>query len=192
MDITRASDVSRAIGACQPWAVINATGFVDVDRAELDACMAVQWGEDGGRSLCTSWRRPGGLLLGVDERTFTGRVMSAGHGERIMTTSEVISPTYVPALADSMFDLLVDGERGVWHLANHGALSWTALARRIVSEMGLETDLVEEVAPEELGRVAVRPRYSVLGSERGSPMPTLDDSLTRLLRERERVLAHYS
>ena len=246
MDITRASDVSRAIGACQPWAVINATGFVDVDRAELDAdaCMAVNC--TGARMVAEACARVGAGLVtfssdlvfdgsrdtpyveshpvsplstygrskvaleqavleyvpdvliirtsafidGSDERTFSGWVMSAAaRGDRIRTTAEVISPTYVPALADSLLDLLIDGERGVWHLANDGALSWTSLALRIVSELGFEPALVEEVLPEELGRVAVRPRYSVLGSERGSPMPTLDDSLNRLFRDRHRMLA---
>lgn len=60
----------------------------------------------------------------------------------------------------------------------------TALARRIVSELGADPGLVEEVEPHELGRVARRPRYSALGSERGSLMPTLDRSLASLFRDR--------
>jgi dTDP-4-dehydrorhamnose reductase len=43
-----------------------------------------------------------------------------------------------------------------------------------------------------LGRTARRPRYSVLGSERGGLMPTLEDALQRYVRERrvERVTHH--
>ncbi len=79
-----------------------------------------------------------------DERTFTGRIMgAASRGERILTTPEVVSPTYVPALADTLLDLLVDGEDGVWHLANEGAVSWTSLAQRIVSKIGGDTSLDE-------------------------------------------------
>jgi dTDP-4-dehydrorhamnose reductase len=243
VDITRSSDVSRAIGACQPWAVINATGFVDVDRAEVDAdgCMAVNWA--GARMVAEACARVGAGLVTFssdlvfdgasntpylesdpvsplntygrskvaleqsvleslpealvirtsafidahDQRTFTGRVLSAiSKGERIFTSGDVISPTYVPALADALLDLLVDNERGVWHLANEGAVSWTQLALRIVAEAGGDPDLVEEVPPHELGRVARRPSYSALGSERGTLMPTLDQSLDTLFRDRSR------
>jgi dTDP-4-dehydrorhamnose reductase len=243
VDITRSSDVSRAIGACQPWAVINATGFVDVDRAEVDAdgCMAVNWA--GARMVAEACARVGAGLVTFssdlvfdgasntpylesdpvsplntygrskvaleqsvleslpealvirtsafidahDQRTFTGRVLSAiSKGERIFTSGDVISPTYVPALADALLDLLVDNERGVWHLANEGAVSWTQLALRIVAEAGGDPDLVEEMPPHELGRVARRPSYSALGSERGTLMPTLDQSLDTLFRDRSR------
>ena len=246
VDITRASDVSRAIGACQPWFVINATGFVDVDRAELegDACMSVNC--HGARLVAEACGRVGSGLVAfssdlvfdgtqtapyveshpvaplnnygrskaaleqsvleqlpdalvirtsafvdaLGERTFTGRVIGAMlRGEPIRTTSEVVSPTYVPALADALLDLLIDGERGIWHLANTGAVSWTSLALRIVSELGGDEGLVEEVTPDALGRVAKRPPYSALGSERGSILPSLDESLDRLLRDHHRTLA---
>jgi dTDP-4-dehydrorhamnose reductase len=101
----------------------------------------------------------------------------------------VVSPTYVPALADALLDLVIDGERGVWHLANAGAISWTDLARRVVEEIGGDRDLVEEATPDELGRLAVRPAYSALTSERGALMPTLDESLDRIFQDRARALA---
>jgi dTDP-4-dehydrorhamnose reductase len=41
----------------------------------------------------------------------------------------VISPTYVPDLVHASLDLLIDGEKGLWHLANNGALTWADLAR---------------------------------------------------------------
>ena len=34
----------------------------------------------------------------------------------------VISPTYVPDLVNAALDLLLDGESGIWHLSNDGAL----------------------------------------------------------------------
>ena len=245
MDIRRAPDVSRAIGACLPWAVINATGFVDVDRAEVefDNCMAIN--TTGARLVAEACARVGAGLVtfssdlvfdgqrntpyveghpaaplnaygrskmaseqsvfeclpdalvvrtsafidATDQRTFTGWVMAAaGHGERIRTSSDVVSPTYVPALADALLDLLIDGERGVWHLANGGAISWTELAQRVLDEIGADAALVEEASPDELGRRALRPAYSALGSERGCVMPTLDQSLDALFRERGRAL----
>ena len=244
VDVRRASDVSRAIGACQPWAVINATGFVDVDRAEVDCddCMAVN--TTGARLVAEACARVGSGLVtfssdlvfdgtsttpyveshpvaplntygrskvaleqsvfeclphalvirtsafidATNQRTFAGWVMAAAtRGERIRTSSDIVSPTYVPALADALLDLVIDGESGVWHLANNGAISWTELAQRVVAEIGADVGLVEEASPEELGRAAVRPSYSALGSERGCIMPTLDQSLDTLFRERGRT-----
>ncbi len=247
VDITSAADVGRAIGASQPWAVINATGFVDVDGAEsnVDTCMAVNGSGaalvakacarvgaslvsfssdlvfDGanstpylethpvaplntyGRSKVELERSvqeslPSALIVRTsafmdawDLRTFTARVLqAASRGERIFTSSDVISPTYVPALADSVLDLLIDGESGVWHLANQGAVSWTTLAQTVLAECGGDPSVVEEVPGPQLGRVAPRPGYSALGSERGNLMPSLEQSLEGLFRDRAQAVAH--
>jgi len=137
--------------------------------------------------------RTSAFIDASDPRTFTGRVLGAfTRGERVRTSGDVISPSYLPALADAVLDLLVDGESGVWHLANDGAVSWTDLALRIASEVGADPNLVEEAPPHELGRVARRPSYSALGSERGIIMPTLDQSLAHLFRDHVRTLAHAS
>jgi dTDP-4-dehydrorhamnose reductase len=117
---------------------------------------------------------------------------AASRGERIRTSGEVVSPTYVPALADALLDLVIDGERGVWHLANAGAISWTDLAIRVVEEMGADRELVEEAASDALGRVAPRPPFSALTSERGTLMPSLDESLDRIFRDRAKALAAIS
>ena len=39
-----------------------------------------------------------------------------------------VSPTYVPDLVDACLDLLIDGESGLWHLANAGDVSWAEFA----------------------------------------------------------------
>jgi dTDP-4-dehydrorhamnose reductase len=123
-----------------------------------------------------------------DQRTFTARVLSAAaNNEPIPASADVVSPTYVPALADTLIDLLIDGESGIWHLANRGETSWSELARRIVASTGGDAGLVVELPHEELGRVAPRPAYSALGSERGAIMPTLDESIERLLQEHEQL-----
>ena len=68
VDITRASASGERSAQCQPWAVINATGFVDVDRAEVDAdgCMAVNssGARTGRRGLRACGSAPGHLLVG--------------------------------------------------------------------------------------------------------------------------------
>jgi dTDP-4-dehydrorhamnose reductase len=93
----------------------------------------------------------------------------------------VVSPTYVPDLAHAALDLLVDGADGVWHLANEGALSWAAFARRGAEAAGLDAALVEGCATATLGLRAPRPGYSALSTERGAPLPTVENAICRYL-----------
>jgi dTDP-4-dehydrorhamnose reductase len=96
-----------------------------------------------------------------------------------------VSPTYVPDLVHASLDLLIDGASGIWHLANDGAVTWSELARRAAAASGYPEYLVEEQA----GRapyLALRPLYSVLGTERGRMLPPLDDALRRFVEERQR------
>jgi len=94
-----------------------------------------------------------------------------------------VSPTYVPDLVSATLDLVCDGESGIWHLANRGAVSWSTLACMAAEAANLDTSLVRGVPGTLLGWVAPRPRYSALGSERGQLMPTLEDGLARYLAE---------
>lgn len=96
----------------------------------------------------------------------------------------VVSPTYVPDLVHATLDLLIDGEVGVWHLANQGALSWYDLARDAVGRASLSTDLVTARSISELALPAARPRFSALSSERGQTLPSLEDALSRFFEAR--------
>ena len=94
----------------------------------------------------------------------------------------VASPTYVPDLVHATLDLAIDGERGIWHLANRGAVTWVELARRAACMAGVDGSLVQECTSRELGLAAARPAYAVLDSARGWLMPALDDALERYVR----------
>jgi dTDP-4-dehydrorhamnose reductase len=91
----------------------------------------------------------------------------------------VVSPTYVPDLVHATLDLLIDGESGVWHLANEGSLAWAELARRAAAAAGLDPALVEGRATATLGLAARRPAYSALASERGRLMPSVENAICR-------------
>jgi dTDP-4-dehydrorhamnose reductase len=90
-----------------------------------------------------------------------------------------VSPTYVPDLVNVSLDLLIDRERGVWHLTNGEALSWAELARRACAQAGVSSERLQEVSVEECGYAARRPGYSAMSSERGLLLPSLDDALKR-------------
>lgn len=95
----------------------------------------------------------------------------------------VISPTYVPDLVHATLDLLVDEEKGIWHLANNGELSWADFANEIADRFDLKRKYITAIPTEELGYLAMRPLYSVLSSSRGVLLPSLDDALRRYTEE---------
>jgi dTDP-4-dehydrorhamnose reductase len=100
-----------------------------------------------------------------------------------------VSPTYVPDLVETCLDLLVDGEAGLWHLANQGDVSWAELAERASRAAGIDASTLcatRIVAP---GEIAARPPYAVLGSERANLLPSLDDALARYVIECPAVAA---
>jgi dTDP-4-dehydrorhamnose reductase len=96
----------------------------------------------------------------------------------------LVSPTYVPDLLDNALDLLIDGECGIWHLANEVAVTWADFARIIAERSGLNADLIRVRSNSELGLIAARPSNSVLASERGRVMPSLESALDRFFAER--------
>ncbi len=95
-----------------------------------------------------------------------------------------VSPTYVPDLVQTTLDLLLDGERGIWHLANKGIITWAQLARYAASMGGAREDLIQETTLEGMQLPAPRPAYSVLGTERGQLLPGLEGALCRYFEDR--------
>jgi dTDP-4-dehydrorhamnose reductase len=112
------------------------------------------------------------------------RTLAAGRAF-VAASDATVSPTYVPDLVNASLDLLIDGESGVWHLANRGAITWAELAREAAVLAGMDAALVGARPTAALGLVAPRPAYSVLGSERGSLLPPLEDAVGRYLKECE-------
>jgi dTDP-4-dehydrorhamnose reductase len=96
----------------------------------------------------------------------------------------LVSPTYVPDLVHATVDLLIDGEHGVWHLANAGETSWAELARAAARGADLDETLVRGRPHTELGLAARRPRAVPLASEGGHIMPPLEAALSAYLSER--------
>jgi dTDP-4-dehydrorhamnose reductase len=93
----------------------------------------------------------------------------------------LVSPTYLPHLADALLDLVIDDERGTWHLANLGGDTIANVVRRVAEGARLDVSLVEGCPSAALGFAAPRPRASTLDSERGRIMPSLDRALDRYL-----------
>lgn len=121
-----------------------------------------------------------------DESNFAQAALAAlARGEEFVAPDDAyVSPTYVPELANACLDLLIDGERGLWHLANAGAVTWAEFARLAARRAGLDASLVVGRPTRELGLAARRPAYSALASERGALLRPLEEALECYVRER--------
>ncbi|WP_341530263.1 family 1 glycosylhydrolase [Nostoc sp. UHCC 0302] len=114
--------------------------------------------------------------------TIALRQLSAGN-TFVAAKDAIVSPTYVPDLVHASLDLLIDGENGLWHLANKGAVAWSDLALLAAKKAGVSASSLISLPTQELGFIAPRPAYSVLGSSRGELMPHLDNAISRYLEE---------
>ena len=244
MDITDPGSVERALALYQPWAVINASGYVRVDDAETDAERCFRENTTGPAVLAAACARHAiHLTTFSSDLVFNGRAdnpyvetddvspinvygRSKADGEEavfarlsnalVIRTSSffgpwdqynfvhhamqalgagrafaapgdlIITPTYVPDLVDTCLNLIVDGERGVWHLTNGRAVSWIELARLAAARAGLDPAGLREQKCADCRFVAPRPSYSALDSDRAILLPTLDDALGRFMAERTR------
>lgn len=154
--------------ACAP---LNAYGRSK--RAAEERVLAI-----GGKSLVV---RAAAFFSPFDPHNFamqTQRALAAG-APVVAAEDLVVSPTYTPDLADAALDLAIDGETGLWHLANQGAVSWAEFARRIATAFSLPQDLVRPASAKSLGLAARRPAFAPLTSERGLLLPTFDDAVAR-------------
>ncbi len=239
MDMADAASVEQAIHAHQPWAIVNAGGYVSVDHAESEhercrrentlgpVVLAVACARhdiqlltfssdlvfDGdkrapyvesdpvaplnvyGRSKAEAERRvlaidPSALVIRSsaffgpwDGVNFVSLALAELSQGRPFVAAEdiIVSPTYVPDLVHASLNLLIDGERGLWHLANRTALSWAELAAMAARMGGISTASLTARPASQLRSPAVRPLYSALGSERGQLMPSLEDAIARYL-----------
>jgi len=242
LDIASRSSVDAALERFNPWAVINAAGFVHVDDAEREPR---QWREnvigptvlaracarrnvrllsfssdlvfDGdkpfpyvesdaprplnayGRSKLEAERRvlklaPDALVIRTaaffgpwDRYNFLALALRAlRNGERwAAAADQLVSPTYVPDLVQAALDLLIDTERGLWHITNKGAVSWAGFAQMVADAAGLDASLVDPVPGVALGQVALRPRYSALQSERGVTLAPIEAAVEQYLADIE-------
>jgi dTDP-4-dehydrorhamnose reductase len=116
-----------------------------------------------------------------DRHNFVTQALGAlANGEPFQAANDmIVSPTYVPDLVKVALDLMIDRERGIWHLTNGDAVSWAELARRACAAAGMSADGLQEVAADAVDYPAPRPAFSALGSERARLLPSLDDALQR-------------
>jgi dTDP-4-dehydrorhamnose reductase len=118
------------------------------------------FGRDGGdflSRLCTAVREGGAGGIALDAHTLR-------------------SPACLPDLIDACLNLLIDREKGLWHLYHGDPVSDLELARRACRAAGLCEEGLRPLVPlEQAGHGAMR----AIGSLRGKLLPSLDDALRR-------------
>ncbi|MEH2315348.1 MAG: family 1 glycosylhydrolase [Nostoc sp.] len=242
MDIANPASVNKVLTELQPWAVVNAAGYVRVDDAEREPDICLKVNAEGAAILAAACAQHHvGLLTFSSDLVFDGAesnpyvetdtvaplniygcskvlaeklVLQAHPASLVIRTSAffgpwddynfvtialrqlsagntfvaaedaIVSPTYIPDLVHTGLDLLIDGEKGLWHLANKSAIAWSDLARLAAKKAGVSVSNLVACPTQELGWIATRPAYSVLGSDRGELMPHLDSAISRYLEER--------
>ena len=89
------------------------------------------------------------------------------------------TPTYVPDLVHACLDLLIDKEKGIWHLTNGSPVTWAQLALMAAGAAGVDTSLFQERAALPGSADVLLATYSALASERAALLPSLSDALER-------------
>lgn len=234
LDLCDPRSIQARVESVEPWAIVNAAGFVRVADAEHEAqaCMAANAagaanlaraaaahgipfvtfssdqvfngllgrpyvesdeacpagvyghskamaermvGAAGGRPLIV---RTSAFFGPWDRYNFAWSVLDAlGRGEPFSASaSDVVSPTFVPDLCHAVLDLLIDGETGIWHLANQGQTDWFGFARAIAQLAGFDPELVFARQDEQV-------RARALASERGMLLRPFEEALDDYLRD---------
>ena len=243
LDIADQASVAAALDQYEPWAIINAAGYVRVDDAEAEAerclrenatgpeCLAKECAErkvslvtfssdlvfDGlkmqhyiendqpaplnvyGRSKAEAEARvldrfPEALVIRTsaffgpwDSFNFVHAVLvSLARGRPFVAADDLtISPTYVPDLVNATLDLLVDGEDGIWHLANSGGVTWAGFARMVAEKAGYDPKRVHSRPSRLLDFKASRPAFTAMSSQRANLMPSFGEGLDRYFEARQ-------
>lgn len=98
-------------------------------------------------------------------------------GRQVEASDDVhVSPTYVPDLAHSILDLLMDGVSGIWHLTNQGSVSWYEFAQRTARQAGMDASALVRTHGGGRGITA-------LTSERGLILPSFGSAIERFIHE---------
>ena len=124
-----------------------------------------------------------------DSHNFVHHALAAARAGQLFAAADdlLITPTYVPDLVNTSLDLLLDEERGIWHLTNHGTCTWAELARQAVSTAGLDAGGIVPQPAASFGWAAVRPTFSALRSQQGILLPSVENALQQYLAD-ERLL----
>ncbi|MGB2874543.1 MAG: dTDP-4-dehydrorhamnose reductase [Gaiellaceae bacterium] len=124
----------------------------------------------GEREVRDGWIARSSWLFGWTGKNFVKTMLELGsrQEEVRVVDDQVGCPTYVGHLAEATREL-IELPQGVWHVAADGPCTWFEFAQAIFEDADVDCRVVP-VSTGQLARLASRPAYSVLRSEReGAP-----------------------
>lgn len=127
-------------------------------------------------------------LYGSVGRNFVKSIMCAARTESVLrvVNDQCGCPTYVEDLTSALMALVRQDVTGIIHVTNRGQCTWFEFAQTIIREMGLPCSVLP-ITTEQAGRLAKRPHYSVLSSERvasfGLVLPEWREALTQFVKQ---------
>lgn len=250
LDIRDMRAIEDSIHRYQPWAIVNAAGYVQVDTAETEPRICFSSNTQGAENLAklcaehqislmsfssdlvfdgrqtkpylesdspnplnvygqskvqaeqqmlNAWPktliiRTSSFFSPWDKKNFASRVLQQLNlNQKVYAVRDhFISPTYIPELVNTCLNLLIDDESGIWHLTNQSELSWFEFASAIACQAGYRKTEIIAVNARDLGYLAKRPKYTVLGSMRGAFLSDLDTALTHFFKQLEVSTKNYS
>ena len=159
--------------------VVNPLNVYGRSKADAEALVL----KENNRALIV---RSSAFFGARDEYNFVYAVLKTLESNKIFIAADdvFVSPTYVPDLVNVSLDLLIDDENGIWHLTNLGETTWADLAIQVAGLAGLDSDLVIRTPKQAMNFIAPRPAYSVLKSNNGLLLPSIDNALSRFFEER--------
>jgi dTDP-4-dehydrorhamnose reductase len=121
-----------------------------------------------------------------DRYNFAFTILNSLKGNNIchVVNDVVVSPTYVPHLVDKTLDLLIDEEKGIWHLTNEGTLTWRDFAEELALRGGYSGKNITPCLQTDMQWNAIRPAYSALQSDKGIKLPSLEHAITQYFKEK--------
>ncbi len=167
----------------EPWLESDAVNPIGAyGRSKLVGEEQVAAATDEHAIVRTAW------LFGAGGRNFVDTMLALGHerDEVSVVTDQVGSPTWSVHLAEALVELAERrGDVGILHAAGAGACSWYELAVEVFDRAGVRCRVLPTTAAR-FPRVAPRPAYSVLGSERDDApaLPGWQEGLAAYLTER--------
>ncbi|MCZ7533598.1 MAG: dTDP-4-dehydrorhamnose reductase [Acidimicrobiia bacterium] len=134
----------------------------------------------------TSW-----LLSGTHHNFLTKMVGLIAQQTVTVVDDQFGHPTFAGDLVEASLAAIQAEATGLLHLTNTGTTTWFELARLIATAAGLDENRVLPCATSEFPAVALRPRNSVLGSDRREllgidELPHFGETLERTLSQIER------
>jgi dTDP-4-dehydrorhamnose reductase len=95
----------------------------------------------------------------------------------VLDNHHIFTAGYLPDLVNASIDLLIDKEKGIWHLTNPGETTEVLIVSTLTKNLRFDVELIHSRRTKS---IVHRPVYTALSSERGVLLPSLESALGHL------------